>query len=91
MSTAFLGLGLLGFPFADLSLPAPRVFPAGSQSEFVLNWIFYDLPVLLLGIVFVVAFITIIVLILRRRWRSIPQHILEMVISFVCAIFLPVY
>ena len=84
-------LGILGFPFAELWLPAPRVFPEGSQGEFVLSWFFYDLPMLLFVIAFVVAFATIGFFAVKRRWLSIPQHILEMVASFACAIFLPIY
>jgi hypothetical protein len=91
ISTAILLVGLLGFPFAALWLPAPQVFRAGTKADLFLRWFFYDGSAALLGIAFIAALVTTIVLAIRKRWRSIPQHVLEMAVSLACSFFLPTY
>ena len=91
ISTALLCAGLLGFPFAALWLPAPRVFPAESNGELVLRWFFYDGSAALLGIAFIAALITSIALAIKKSWYSIPQHVLEMAVNLACSLFLPTY
>jgi hypothetical protein len=63
----------------------------GSNAEWLLSWVLYDFSGLLIVVAFLVAFITLIVLAARKRWRSLPQHVLEMVIALVCFVSLPAY
>ena len=91
ISTAILLLALLGFPYAALWIPAPHIFPGGGKGEEIVNWIFYDFTGGLFGVALVAAVITIVVLAVEKKWRSVPQHILEIVICLMAAVYLPAY
>jgi hypothetical protein len=69
----------------------PHPFQLGGNAEWVLHWLIYDFSTLLISAAFVAALITFVVLAAKRRWRSLPQHVLEMVIAFVAFVFLPAY
>jgi hypothetical protein len=91
ISTALLACGLLGYPWAVYWLPVPHPFLPGSNAEWLLNWVLYNFSGLLIAVAFLAASITFIVFAARKRWRSLPQHVLEMVIAFVCFVSLPAY
>jgi hypothetical protein len=91
ISTVVLVCGLLGYPWAIYWLPVPHLFRPGGNAEFVLNWLIYDFSALLIAVAFVAAAITFFWLAIEKRWRSLPQHVLEMVVAFVAFIALPAY
>ncbi|CAN5432261.1 hypothetical protein BH11PSE11_BH11PSE11_22520 [soil metagenome] len=91
ISTAILLVALLGFPFGVFGLPVPHVFVDGSKAAELLNWYLYDFSSVLLVAAFFAAFVTAVALAVQRRWSSILQPGLEMVISIVCFFFLPAY
>ena len=91
ISSVILGVGLLGYPWAIYLFPVPHLFRDGSTAEFVLNWLLYDFSALLIVVGFMVSCITVVVLAVGKKWRSIPQHILEVVVCLVCILFLPAY
>jgi len=71
--------------------PVPHLFRTGSSAEFLLHWYLYDFCALLLVAALAAAFITTVVLLARRNWKSIPQHIFEILIAFVSVLVLPAY
>jgi hypothetical protein len=91
VSTALLFLALLGLPTAAHWIPAPRLFAAGSIGGIVFGWVFYDLPVLLALAAFVAALVIIVVVAIQERWRSIPQHVVEMIVCVACVLLTPAY
>ncbi len=91
ISTALLLVALVGFPFAALWFRVPNPFTAETPLWVLHNWLFFDLSPILLVLAFVASLITAIVIAIRRRWRSIPQCILEMIVCLTCIIFIPAY
>jgi hypothetical protein len=91
ISTTFLAVALVDFPFAVLAIGPPQLFARGSQAEFVLEWLVYHFLPSFFVVAFIAAVITLAALAVRRRWRSMPQHFAELLVSFVCAFSLPAY
>ena len=93
ISTAFILLGALFFPFVIDLIPYKYSNPFGYDSSISYYWdwfIFHFSPIF-----FVVAFIFAIYFIahflLRKQWRNVMQHILEAITCICFVISMPAY
>ncbi|MGR8932906.1 MAG: hypothetical protein ACU837_00780 [Gammaproteobacteria bacterium] len=90
ISTALLLIALSLLPFAAFWIPAPNIPEAPLYLHNFLAYFFYYLSPHLLLIALLAAFITAVVLALQRKWMSIIQCIMEVLLCFVTAGFFPV-
>ncbi|MDR3416330.1 MAG: hypothetical protein P4L83_09100 [Nevskia sp.] len=88
VSTALLMVALMALPFATLWVGLPGYFPERTFLHGLFGWLYFEMPLQLMALSFVLAFFTGLDLSFRRLWAGAVQCVGEMGAAFSCLLFL---